>query len=497
MKKLLFFGTLSTPFVYALSSESRRRKVFRGGLFNFSVSLPDFLLAGVSFWSKALPVYLRYRWEEFVWKGKDGEAKDAAFDRLHRIYAPISLDHILSLRGLYVKLGQIMTTRADYAPPAYLKEYWKLQDAVPARPFSEIASVVKRELGVEDLSQIFQSIEDKPLGAATIAQVHGAVLVTGERVVIKVQYEEVEELFMEDLRTVKYFCKLLQPEFLPMMEEMERQFLTEFDFRREGWALEKIGKEVNEKFGGVHIPIPYRQYCTKRVCVMERLDGVKLVDGLLSYYKKLAVQKGISFDSMMLEAKENGQKQMKVTSLQLKMYRWWLMGQSIIRNFFISIWNHTSGLIFPKIKYFEPNLPVNFIEMIDTLVQVHGYEIFQMGVFNGDCHPGNVFLMPDESLGLIDYGQVKELTEEERCKICKLIVALCADDSKAIVNEFKNMGFETEKNDEWVIERTARFFFEDDTNIELKKRKDGSIMNLQQVTEYLNEEDKTKKVRKK
>jgi predicted unusual protein kinase regulating ubiquinone biosynthesis (AarF/ABC1/UbiB family) len=71
------------------------------------------------------------------------------------------------------------------------------------------------------------------LPAATIGQVHGAVLLNGDRVVIKFQYPEVEELFHEDLETVALFCRLLQPEMSPMMDEMARQFKTEFDFARE------------------------------------------------------------------------------------------------------------------------------------------------------------------------------------------------------------------------------------------------------------------------
>ena len=111
---------------------------------------------------------------------------------LHQNYAPIALQDILEMRGglfcvlsslllfakkgLNIKLGQMMTTRADYAPPTFMKALSVLQDSVPSRPFSEIAEEMRREMGVEDLKQIFRSIEEKPLGAATIGQVHGAEL---------------------------------------------------------------------------------------------------------------------------------------------------------------------------------------------------------------------------------------------------------------------------------------------------------------------------------
>lgn len=488
MKKFVY-GSLGAcavgSTVYVGVSEQRRRRVSRG----------------VRFWSKALPKYLRYRYEEWRVKDLPEEEQREAFSRLHRVYAPLALQDILELRGLYIKLGQIMTTRADYAPPEYLKCFMTLQDAVPARPFAEIRELVRRELQVSSLDEVFLEIEELPLGAATIGQVHGARMLNGDRVVLKVQYDDVEELFREDLTTVKQFCALLQPEMSPMLDEMERQFMTEFDFTREGWALEKIGQGVHSEFRGVRIPRPYRELCTKRVCVMERFDGVKLVDGIMAYYKRLAREKGMDLETFLRsmetqgkEEKNNRRRHNSIIPLSWKLsaYRGWVWMSSVTFNAVAASFNYTLGWILPNVTYAETALPVNHVQVIDKLLDVHGYEIFKLGTFNGDAHPGNIFLMPDQTLGLIDYGQVKSLTPRQRRQIAKLIMALCENNSERIVEEFKNMGFETEKNDPWIIERTARFFFEDDTDEALLRRKDGSLMNLQQVMEYLNRTDKTK-----
>jgi aarF domain-containing kinase len=161
---------------------------------------------GVDFWSKALPVYTRYRLEEFLVRNKTDAEKAEAFDRLHKVYAPQCLKDILAMRGLYIKLGQMMTTRADYAPPLYLKELNVLQDSVPSRPFSAIAEDVRREMGVSDLKEVFQSIEEEPLGAATIGQVHGAVLLDGSRVVLKFQYP-VSLLFFFSSHLISISCR--------------------------------------------------------------------------------------------------------------------------------------------------------------------------------------------------------------------------------------------------------------------------------------------------
>jgi aarF domain-containing kinase len=111
-----------------------------------------------------MPMYLTYRLEEFKTRNASEEERDAAFGALHDVHAPIAIRDILHMRGLYIKLGQMMTTRADYAPPAFMKALSVLQDAVPARPFAAIAEDVRRELGVEKLSDLFLSIEEQPLG---------------------------------------------------------------------------------------------------------------------------------------------------------------------------------------------------------------------------------------------------------------------------------------------------------------------------------------------
>jgi predicted unusual protein kinase regulating ubiquinone biosynthesis (AarF/ABC1/UbiB family) len=84
--------------------------------------------------------------------------------------------------------------------------------------------------------------------------------------------------------------------------------MTEFDFAREGWALQEIGEKVNAKYGpSVHVPKPHRELCRRRVCVMERLDGyVKLVDGLQHYFNTLAKQQGVTAKELMKKMEQEG-----------------------------------------------------------------------------------------------------------------------------------------------------------------------------------------------
>ena len=302
---------------------------------------------------------------------------------------------------------------------------------------------------------------------------------------------KVEQLFMEDLKTVQFFCDMLQPEYSPMLAEMERQFLTEFDFTREGWALEAIGEPVNESFPNVRIPKPYREYCTKRVCVMERMEGTKLVDGINAFYKDMAAKRGMTLDQFRESMKSEHAETKQVSSLQLELARQIIRFRSTLWNVGAGFYNYTAGWLLPNVGYDSAVLPLNHVRVINELLDVHGFQIFELGIFNGDPHPGNILLAPDESLMLIDFGQVKQFSPKQRYDLARMILTLCENDSEAIVKQFQTLGFATEKNDQWVIERTARFFFEDDSDPALQTRKDGSRMNLQQVSEYLNKEDKT------
>jgi aarF domain-containing kinase len=137
-----------------------------------------------------------------------------------------------------------------------------------------------------------------------------------------------------------------------------------------------------------------------------------------------------------------------------------------VRNSVAAIWNWTFGFVLPNVQYAEVNVPINHVAMIETLLEVHAFQVFELGVFNGDPHVGNILISMgrDNNIGLIDYGQVKQLTVSERRQIAQLIVALCNNDNEEIVSVFRAMGFDTKNHDPWVAEKTARFFFQDDTD---------------------------------
>ena len=113
-----------------------------------------------------------------------------------------------------------------------------------------------------------------------------------------------------------------------------------------------------------------------------------------------------------------------------------------------------------------PMHPVNADDLTKKLFEIHGHQLLIDGFFNGDPHPGNIMLLRDGRLGLIDYGQVKELTEFQRYEIAKFYVAMAQGDKEAIVDCIYSLGFKTEKMDREVAYETAVIAFDrDDKNI--------------------------------
>lgn len=148
------------------------------------------------FWSRMLPVYYHYRMVEFYLhlKNVQGADRNEYFDPLHDRYAPKTLEVIRHLRGFYIKIGQVASVRADAFPNQYLKELSSLQDAVPAVEWETMKEILENDLQTS-IDNVFQHIDRHPIGAASIGQVHKAILKDGTPVAVKIMYPEVEEMF--------------------------------------------------------------------------------------------------------------------------------------------------------------------------------------------------------------------------------------------------------------------------------------------------------------
>jgi ubiquinone biosynthesis protein len=186
----------------------------------------------------------------------------------------------------FIKLGQVLSSRSDLLPEAYVLELSKLQDRVSPLPFTVIKHSVERELGAP-LEELFSSFGEEPLASASIGQVHEATRKDGSRVVVKVQRPGIDMLIKTDVSVLstlaaaleKYFpeTKVLAPQ--TCVEEFFHAMSLELDFILEANNMIKSRENLAE-MTDIYVPEVYLQQCTHKVLVIERLDGKKMDDSI-------------------------------------------------------------------------------------------------------------------------------------------------------------------------------------------------------------------------
>lgn len=232
-------------------------------------------------WTAAC-VYLRYKlpglWDRV--RGRDPSARDRS--SIHRRNAEQIFRTAVELKGLLIKMCQVIGTRADVFPPEYVKTLEQAHDRVPPREFSEIRAVIEEDLG-QPLESVFPEFDHSPLAAASLAQVHRARLADGREVAVKVQYPDIGEIVRTDLSSVRRVCRIYeffdpQPlELLPLLDELQRHLSLELDFHREIESAARVG-EMFSSDASVVVPETYGEWCTRRVITMELVSGIKPTD---------------------------------------------------------------------------------------------------------------------------------------------------------------------------------------------------------------------------
>lgn len=181
----------------------------------------------------------------------------------------------------FIKLGQVLATRADLIPMSLVIELRKLQDNVPPFSSEEALRIIERELGAP-LPTLFSSFEREPIAAASIAQVHAAHLPSGEKVVVKVQRPNLQKLLSIDLDILRILARLVEeriPESRPynptgIVEEFSRSILHEIDFTREAYNITRFAQNFKD-CDFIYVPKLFRSHCSPRVLTMEFIDGIR------------------------------------------------------------------------------------------------------------------------------------------------------------------------------------------------------------------------------
>jgi ubiquinone biosynthesis protein len=298
------------------------------------------------------------------------EASRAEISRRLRIAAE-------RLGPTYIKLGQIISSGEGLFPAELVKEFKLCRDQVPAEPFDTVRRVVEADLGGR-LEDLFRSFDRTPIAAASIAQVHGAVLHSGEQVVVKVQRDAVSRLVRKDLRVMAWLAPhlvgripiaaLANPPAL--VELFAETIVEELDFRMEAANMIDVASMLHDLGQtGYVVPRPHPTLVTRRVLVMQRVNG-------------------FNFDDVV------GMKDAGIDT------------EDVVRTAMVAL--------------------------------MEGAMVY--GVFHGDLHGGNLFVLADGRTALLDFGIVGRLSGERRLAFLRMMLAATTNDVPGQMAAMRDLG---------------------------------------------------------
>lgn len=282
----------------------------------------------------------------------------------------------------FIKLGQLIASRPDLVPYEYSEEFNKLLDKVPPVPFLEVKKIIETEFGAP-LSETFKEFDEIPIAAASIAQVHKALLPDGTRVVVKVQRPYIEKLISTDIELIYLMAKLID-KYVPetrlynpvgVVDEFSRGIKKELDFILEASNIVKISRNLKDD-NRVVIPGVFWDFTTSRTLTLERIEGVK-IDNI------------------------------------------------------------------PELE----KMGTNCSDLARSLTDVFFAQIFRYGLFHGDLHAGNIFVVDGKKLGFVDFGIVGRLSEDMIENLANILLAIVKGDYKLLVENYLEMGLVPESTD--------------------------------------------------
>lgn len=188
-------------------------------------------------------------------------------------------DDLEKLGPTYVKLGQFLSTRADFLPPDYLEALTRLQDNVKPIPTETVEKIVTSELGIR-ISKAFSRFDREPLASASLGQVHYAQLRDGREVAVKVQRPDIREQMFDDLDAFSELAEFLENHaetarqimLTATLEEFRKSLISELDYRQEAHNLTTLGDNLAE-FEKIVVPRPILDYTTSKILTMEFIAG--------------------------------------------------------------------------------------------------------------------------------------------------------------------------------------------------------------------------------
>ncbi|MBI4947003.1 MAG: AarF/ABC1/UbiB kinase family protein [Bacteroidetes bacterium] len=278
----------------------------------------------------------------------------------------------------FVKFGQLMSNRPDILPSDLIKELEKLQDNVYSLSAEVASLVVEQELKTPP-RELFEWFEPEAFASASIAQVHRAILKTGEKVVVKIQRPEIQHTIEQDIKVMLYVAEIFNRRIpslksfdpIGLVRNFEMSIMKELDFIHESVNVQRFHNNFLEDEtdkGYIHSPKVYREFTTSKVLTLEYIDGIKISD----------------------------------------------MGKL-----------QSNGL---DRKLIAKRLAVSYFK-----------QVFNYGFFHADPHPGNLFVLPENVICYIDYGMMGSIMTNDIEQFGNLFLAVRAKDVRRIIRSIQQL----------------------------------------------------------
>ncbi|KAH9606642.1 hypothetical protein KSS87_013078 [Heliosperma pusillum] len=303
-------------------------------------------------------------------------------------------ERVLQLGPTFIKLGQLSSTRSDLFPREYVDELAKLQDRVPAFSSKKAKEFIAAELGAP-VDVLFKEFEDQPIAAASLGQVHRAILHNGEKVVVKVQRPGLKRLFDIDLQNLKLIAEYFQNsesmggptrDWIGIYEECATILYQEIDYINEGKNADRFRRDFrNVKW--VRVPLVHWDYTALKVLTLEYVPGIKI--------------------NKLEKLDERGYNRPRIASRAIEGY----------------------------------------------LIQ-----ILKTGFFHADPHPGNLAIDTDEAIIYYDFGMMGDIKTFTRERLLDLFYAVYEKDTKKVVQSLIDLGALQPTGDLSAVRRSVQFF---------------------------------------
>ncbi|XP_073035630.1 protein ACTIVITY OF BC1 COMPLEX KINASE 7, chloroplastic isoform X2 [Primulina eburnea] len=305
-------------------------------------------------------------------------------------------ESLLQLGPTFIKLGQLSSTRSDLLPKEFVNELASLQDRVPAFSPKKAKNFIEKELGAP-IQVLFKEFEELPIAAASLGQVHRAILHNGEKVVVKVQRPGLKKLFDIDLRNLKLVAEYFQSsdtlggpsrDWVGIYEECAKILYEEIDYINEGKNADKFRRDFrNIKW--VRVPMVCWDYTTTKVLALEYVPGVKIND------LDTIATRGFSRSRLSSHA-----------------------------------------------------------------IEAYLIQILKTGFFHADPHPGNLAVDVDEALIYYDFGMMGDIKSFTRERLLDLFYAVYEKDGKKVMKSLIDLGALQPTGDLSAVRRSVQFFLD-------------------------------------